>query len=332
MRSAFAPASLAFAALIASLVRWWLQGSSNLYTATSKVFYVEDPDLGWHASTDHAIWLGLEVCGLVAAVAVGLAIGGFVIRRRERRSGRTATVLRAVAWVAAVLPLAVPVAAFASGLGPAGARDTMPSATSSTPAATRPSDAPVIAGAIAAPAGTYAVVAHDGTMVTAQVASGGERFDARFASGITGEWSGDPGDLAKPMRATVKAAVDVVDTGIGLRSKHAREDYLHADRFPTMAFTLDKLVGASQAGTDKLAFRAAGSLEFMGKRHAIDVTGTLRKPDGAALQRLGLTGDVLLVQADFALAIKDSGLAENAGDLEGDHLPIHISLVLRHNP
>lgn len=70
----------------------------------------------------------------------------------------------------------------------------------------------------------------------------------------------------------------------------------------------------------------------MGRSHRVDVTGTLAKPDAAALARLGLAGDVLLVQADLALAIHETALAPDAGDFDGDRLPVHVSLVLRRSP
>jgi hypothetical protein len=125
---------LPIVALIGALVRWQVQGSRNLYTAFSKRFYIPDPDLGWRISERHPIWLGLEVCAVIATVAVGLLVGGWIIRRREarrreaRRGGR-ATILRAVSWIVAGVPLAVPIAAFASGVGPENGLDTLPAAT-----------------------------------------------------------------------------------------------------------------------------------------------------------------------------------------------------------
>nr|MBA3817642.1 hypothetical protein [Deltaproteobacteria bacterium] len=93
MRSAFAPVVLPLAALIASLVRWWMQGSGNLYTAIEKRFYVADADLGWRISDEHPIWLGLEVGAVICAVALGLVVAGWLIRRREHKTRRRATVL-----------------------------------------------------------------------------------------------------------------------------------------------------------------------------------------------------------------------------------------------
>ncbi|HLL23264.1 MAG TPA: hypothetical protein VK427_14100, partial [Kofleriaceae bacterium] len=81
MKSPFAPVVMPLAALIAALVRWWMQGSGNLYTAVEKRFYVPDPDLGWRIADEHPIWLGLEICAVIAGVAVGIAIGALVIKK-----------------------------------------------------------------------------------------------------------------------------------------------------------------------------------------------------------------------------------------------------------
>src|SRR5439155_268152 len=153
----------------------------------------------------------LEICAVIAAIAVGLAVGGWIIGRREARRGRRATVLRAAAWLVAAAPLAVPIAAFASGGAPRGGLDTLPAST-----------------------------------------------------------------------------IQGIEAGI------------------------------------------VGTLGLIGKTHSIELTGTLKRPDAAALQRLNLSGDVLLVQADFAVLIKETALASDAGDFDGDRIPIHVSLVMRH--
>lgn len=322
VRSAFAPVALPLAALAASLVRWWMQGSGNVYTALEKRFYVADPDLGWKVATDHApIWLGLEVCAILAALAVGLALAGWFIRRREAKRGPQ-TALRIATWVLAAGSLAAPIAAFASGGAPAGARDTLPARD-----AARIETG--IAGALRAPAGTYEVVAHAGTSITARLKAGGEAFDARFARDITGAWQGDPAQLASPMTIEVSAAASAVDTGIEQRSGHARDSYLQAAKHPRVVWKLSQLIAARQDGPDQVVFRARGELTLIGKPMPIEVFGTLKRPDEAARARLAVAGDVLLVQADFELPIKDTALAPDAGDFDGDKFPIHVSLVLR---
>jgi polyisoprenoid-binding protein YceI len=323
VRSPFAPVVLPIAALIGALVRWQVQGSRNLYTALDKRFYIPDPDLGWRISERHPVWLGLEICAIIAAIAVGLLAGGWIIRRREARRGGRATLLRAVSWIVAGLPLAVPIAAFASGSGPANGLDTLPASTIQGIEAG-------ITGIIDAPAGRYEVVDHAGTAITAHLSAGHEAFDARFGGGIRGAWQGDPHDLTRPIRGEISVDATSVDTGIDERSKHAREEYLYTDKHPRITVAIDRLLAATQAGANTVGFRANGTLGLIGKTHAIEITGTLKKPDAAALARLGLSGEVLVVQADFAIVIKETALAGDAGTFDGDRIPIHVSLVMRH--
>jgi polyisoprenoid-binding protein YceI len=323
VRSPFAPVVLPVVALIGAFVRWQMQGSRNVYTALAKRFYIPDPDLGWRISERHPIWLGLEVCAIIVAIAVGLLVGGWIIRRREAARGGRSTILRAASWIIAGVPLAVPIAAFASGSGPANGLDTLPASTIQGIEAG-------ITGIIDAPAGRYEVVEHPGTAITAHLSAGHEGFDARFAGGIRGAWMGDPHELTRPIGGEISVDASGVDTGIDERSKHAREEYLHVDKHPRITVALDKLLAATQSGANTVAFRAHGTLGLIGKTHEIELTGTLKKPDAAALARLGLSGEILLVQADLAIVIKETALASDAGDFDGDRIPIHVSLVMRH--
>ena len=329
MGSSFAPVVLPIAALIAALARWKLQGSNNVYTAFSKRFYVPDPDLGWQISSRHALWIGLELCAVIAAIAAAIAIAGWWIRRREARRGHRATALRGATWVVGAVPLALPILAFASGGGPPNAVDTLPAATIQGIEAG-------IVGIIDAPAGRYEIVAHPGTSITARLKAGGETFDAQFPSGIQGSWQGDPHDFTRPVVAEISVDAASVDTGNDLRSTHARDEYLLTAKFPKIAVALDRVIAANQAGAGEIRFRAHGTLSLIGKTHSIEVTGTMKKPDAAALARLHVTdpgdpaGDVLLVQAEFPEVIKETALAEDAHDFDGEQIPIQVSLVMRH--
>ncbi len=323
MKLRFAPVVLPLAALIAALVRWWLQGSGNVYTALDKRLYVPDPDLGWRIADHHPIWLGLEVCAVIAAIAVGIAIGGWFVGRIESKRPGLAKGLLAAAWILGALTLAVPIAAFASGGGIEGARDTLPDSAQSAVAEG-------ISGSLELPGGRYDVVVHSGTSITARVTAGGEAFDARFSGDIRGSFVANPGDLREPMSGEASVAAASVDTGVRPRSNSARDEYLQAATYPRISFVLDKLLAARAEAEDRVAFRAMGRLELIGKTHVVEVTGTLGKPDDAALARLGLSGAILLVQAEFSIIIKDTALAPDAGDFDGDRIPIHVSLVLRH--
>jgi polyisoprenoid-binding protein YceI len=212
---------------------------------------------------------------------------------------------------------------FASGAAPAGAVDALPEST------IRGIESGIV-GSLDAPTGRYEVVEHAGTSIVANLSAGKETFDARFGGGIRGAWQGNPKDLTQPIGGEVSVDASSVDTGVALRSTHAREEYLHVDKFPRISFAIDRVLAAKPSGPGALAFRAHGTLGLIGKTHSIEVTGTLKKPDAAALTRLGLSGEILLVQADFEIAIKETALAGDAGDFDGDRIPIHVSLVMRH--
>jgi polyisoprenoid-binding protein YceI len=328
VRSAFAPVALALVALVAALARWAIQGSRNLYTSLEKTFYVPDPDAGWAVSGHHPIWLGLEAVAVIGMVAAGLLAAGWYIRRRERKTLARSKVLRGATWAVAALQLVIPALAFASGSRPAGARDIRPQR-EAVAIDTAAQPAP-ITGALDLPAGRYEVVAHKLTEIAARLQAGGETFDARFAEDVKGEWRADPRDLAGGMTAEVSADAAAVDTNNAGRSKHAREGFLYTDKFPRLGWKLDKLVAARQDGPDRVAFRALGTVSLMGRTHPVEVDGALKKADAAALERLGLTGAVLIAEAAFSLVIKETALAPDAGSFKGDRFPIHVSLVLRH--
>jgi len=322
VRSPFLAVIPPVAALVAGLARWGLQGSDNLYTQPARRYYVPDPDLGWRAITDGPPWLGLELLGIVLAITGGVLVGAWLVRRLERARPRRGW--RAALWIAGVPTLLVPAWAFAGGFGPGSARDQLPIAN-----AAAVFDG--LAGALDAPAGTWAVITHAGSAITAQVSAGGEAFDARFAGDLVGTWTGDPRDLAAPMVADVSVATASVDTGVAMRSKSVREDYLDAATYPAITFTLTALQAARPAG-DAIELRANGAVGLAGRRHAVTITGSLRLLDDTARRRLALdpATPAMLLEADLSLPISETVLAADAGDFDGDLIPVHASLILVH--
>ena len=56
-------------------------------------------------------------------------------------------------------------------------------------------------------------------------------------------WEGD--DLLNQSELYFEVDLNTVDTGIGLRNRHMRENYLHTDKFPKTHFTA-KLIKADK--------------------------------------------------------------------------------------
>jgi polyisoprenoid-binding protein YceI len=324
MASPLWAATPAVAALSAAVARWLVQGSGNVYTATTKRFYVPDPDLGWRVAAGGPFWIGLELIAVIGAVVAGVAIAGLLVRWWEKRRGKTVAWARAGLWIVAALTLAAPAWAFASGMGPAGGREALPEgATAAAPTSG-------LEGSLELPAGRYDVTAHAGTAITARVEAGEERFEARFGRGITGAWTVDPRDLSKSGAGEFTVDVAAIDTGIALRTQHARDEYLHAGRFPRLTLRLGAPVATRQDGPRQVAFRAAGTLAIMGEDVPVELTGNVRAPDDAARARLGLPAGAaaVLVDADFTITVSGTPLRADRDSFDSDRIPIHVSLVL----
>jgi polyisoprenoid-binding protein YceI len=313
-------------AVLAAFGRWLLQERGNLYTDASTTYYVPDPDLDWRVVENGPVSIGMDAIAVLFCFGVALFVALLLLRRWERRRGVRLPIPAAAGWIVAALPLLVPAWAFASGSFPQGAVYSPPAGVVNAPDS-------ISGGVPGLPPGTYRVVPHAGTSLRARLSAGGEKFDARFASDIEGSWRGAPADLRQPMSADLSVGVAAVDTGIELRSKHAREDYLQAAKFPRIRFRLGRLVGAGPAGPNEsgVAYRADGVVELMGRSHPVAVTGTLRPLDDAARQRQGFAAGepVFRATAQFELAINQTALAPDASDFDGNVIPIEVNLLLR---
>lgn len=323
LRSPFAPLALPLLALVAGAARWLVQGSGNLYTALAKRFYVPDPDFGWREASARPVWLGLEVLALLAGVVAALLVAALWMQRRQR-AGKSTKVLRTLAWVVSPLPLVVPILAFASGGAPAGAKDALPTGATAVAPQTG------IEGSLPLPAGTYEVLPHRGTVITAKIKAGGDTLEARFAGDPRGTWQVEPSDFARPMQAEVSVAAASIDTGIDLRTEHAKKDYLKVTEHPRIGFKLTRLIATRQDGPSLVAFRGLGQIELLGQQTEVEVTGNLVAAEAAQKGRLELPVDsaVVLVTASFVLPVTKTALTP--GDYDTDMFPVSVSLVLAH--
>ena len=314
------------AAAAAALGRWLLQGSGNLYSDTGKDLYIPDPDLGWRLTHTSITWLGLDAVLVTLAITIATVLACALLLRLERKTQRARPKMRITLRALGPLALMVPLWAFASGAAPEGARDQLPEQASVTIPASG------VSGVLPAKAaGRYQVEEHAGTQVTASVGAGGETFEARFVGEAKGFLRFDPRDLTQPMSAEVSVASASVDTGIELRSKHAREE-LQTEKFPRLSFKLESLLASAQQDPSSLTFSASGSVTLMGKSQATKVSGTLSAPNEEARKRLGFPNqDVLLARARFSISLKEAEI-ENDGTFDADIIPVQVSLVLVRAP
>lgn len=314
-------------ALIAGLVRWLAQGSGNTFTAMSRRYYVPDSLLGWRVVHDGPVWLGLDVLAILFGVLVAVAIAAWWLRGYEKKRGERWSRGRGGLWLVAIAPLAVPLWAWTTGFGPGDARDRLPVADGEKVAVAPSGTTGRLEGA---PSGRYRVVENVGSAVTAQLSASGEAFDTRFTGNIGGHLSLDTGDLSRPVTLEVSVDAASVDTGVAMRSKHATE-YLKVEEFPELSFKLIQLLASQQGESDaEIQFWGRGVIEMMGQPIEVTVIGTAQMLDAAGLTQLQVSGPALLIKGDFAIDLRETGLAEDIGDFDTPDVPINVSLVLVH--
>ncbi|MGF1533631.1 MAG: YceI family protein, partial [Bernardetiaceae bacterium] len=112
--------------------------------------------------------------------------------------------------------------------------------------------------------------------------------------------------------------LNTLDTGVGLRDRHMRNNYLETKKFPYAEFT-GNLAEIPELGENPLPVRAVGVFTLHGVAREIEVSGTLAKVKGAL--RLNASWAVLL--GDYGIPIPKVVFYELA-----DEQQVNISAVL----
>ncbi|UCF65294.1 MAG: YceI family protein [bacterium] len=89
-------------------------------------------------------------------------------------------------------------------------------------------------------------------------------------------WEGD--DLLNKSEMYFEVDLNSLDTGIGLRNRHMRENYLETDKYPFTHFT-GKLVNAEVAKEGEYKVTAEGTMFIHGVEKPLTVEGTLLSAD-----------------------------------------------------
>ena len=87
-------------------------------------------------------------------------------------------------------------------------------------------------------------------------------------------------DLTKNSEMYFEVDLNALDTGIGLRNRHMRENYLETDQYPVTNFR-GKIVGYSAIDDTLTTIQAEGNIFIHGIEKPLEVTGQLiKKADG----------------------------------------------------
>jgi len=105
-------------------------------------------------------------------------------------------------------------------------------------------------------------------------------------------WEGD--DLLNQSELYFEVDLNTVDTGIGLRNRHMRENYLHTDKHPKTHFTA-KLIKAEKKNDSEYEVEAEGKFFVHGVEKEKKIVGKIVKIDNNKYK----------VSAKFVVALSD---------------------------
>jgi len=105
-------------------------------------------------------------------------------------------------------------------------------------------------------------------------------------------WEGD--DLLNQSELYFEVDLNTIDTGIGLRNRHMRENYLHTDKHPKTHITA-KLIKAEKKNDSEYEVEAEGKFFVHGVEKSKKFSGTLVK----------IENDKYKVSVNFVVALSD---------------------------
>lgn len=117
--------------------------------------------------------------------------------------------------------------------------------------------------------------------------------------GVTGNIDGyllHTGDkLSEGSKLYFEVDLRTLDTGIGLRNRHMREDYLHTDKYPYAKFS--GRVDKTWKGANGPEARVVGKMEIHGKKKELSLKGVLTPSD-----------EGMRVRSTFEVKLTDHGI------------------------
>lgn len=127
-----------------------------------------------------------------------------------------------------------------------------------------------------------------------------ESFSGK-AKAISAQFQIDPANVSRS-RGTVTVDLRSLDTGIGLRNQHMRENHLHTDTFPEAIFVLDSVTGiAVLDSVGRSDVTVHGTMSLHGVTNPVSVPAIL-SPGSEKI------AGAIRLQTEFPLKMTDYGI------------------------
>jgi polyisoprenoid-binding protein YceI len=134
------------------------------------------------------------------------------------------------------------------------------------------------------------------------------------AEGVTGTFNIDPKNPSA-ITGTISASVATMKTGNATRDGHVKSaQWLDATAHPRITFTIARVSGIKVNGNSMTA-TATGAFTMHGVTKTISVPFKLTYLDASAATAKRAPGDLVMITADFDIALKDYNVAGSKGTI-----------------
>lgn len=137
-----------------------------------------------------------------------------------------------------------------------------------------------------------------------------EKFEGTTQS-IDGYMTAPSIDKLKGSELYFEVDLNTVDTGIGLRNRHMREDYLHTDKWRFTSYK-GKIISAKKKG-DGYLVEVDGELSIHGVKHEKKIQGYIKKSDG---NKLNISSEFDIKLGDYDIEVPQLMFFKLSQDIE----------------
>jgi len=162
----------------------------------------------------------------------------------------------------------------------------------------------IVAAISQAGATTFTIAPGDPQNVTFHSRATIESFEG-VTNQVTGQIRMDS-DTVDSASATFTVEMGTLDTGIGVRNGHMRDNHLHTDRYPQATFTLTSVKEPVKLEIGKpVSFTAVGDLSLHGVTKRIEVPVTVTELTGEGASSDDNRATVLHITGGFPVSLSD---------------------------
>ncbi len=146
--------------------------------------------------------------------------------------------------------------------------------------------------------------------------------------GVTGTFTFDPSDVSK-IRGSISTMTKMMKTGNATRDNHLwSAEWLDANHHPEISFTITSVEGVKTTGNNSTA-TAIGNFTMHGVTKRVSVPFKLTYVPESDKTRQRAPGDLVMINADFTISLKDfkvAGQEGTVGSKVGEVIKINAQL------